>query len=65
MAKPLHRLIVIGYMGTKIAYLDMPRAEALQRYQEEEGDLPPTEYIEEFEFVESFWCYDAKPLGSA
>ena len=42
-AKPLHSLIVIGWIGVKRAYLDLSRVEAIRRYLLEQGvALPET-----------------------
>lgn len=61
-----NRLVVIGFLGGKCCYLNVSKAEAIRRYEKSE------EYIvggggvnvEEFEFDDEFWAYDAAPLDT-
>ena len=53
-----HTLHVLGCLGIKHAYLDMPLEEARRRYIEVEGDLPE-EWVISFEFDDEFSVYDA------
>jgi hypothetical protein len=58
----MHTLIVIGYLGIKRAYLDIPMHEAIRRYGESESiaDLEDSQLsIKEFEFKDEFGVYDA------
>lgn len=57
-----HKLITIGWLGGKRAYLDVSREEAIRRYTEAEGNEPDEQHIEEFEFVDEFYTYEAGPL---
>jgi hypothetical protein len=54
MAK--HTLVVIGFMGRQIAYLDIPREEAERRYRAaNDGGL---DVVGVLEFDDEFECYD-------
>ena len=53
-----HTLVLIGWLGTKRAYLDIPREEAIRRYKESDGDIDE-EHIEEFTFTDEFGTYAA------
>ncbi|MBI4020717.1 MAG: hypothetical protein HY369_00575 [Candidatus Aenigmarchaeota archaeon] len=70
-AKPTHRLVVVGLIGLKRAYLDIPREEALRRYMESEHEFTEAKIADnvlEFEFTDEFGVYDvyleADPLAS-
>lgn len=60
-----HALHVIGWMGSKRAYLDISPEEAARRYAAsepehvEEFGMPQ---IQTFHFVDEFLTYDAEPL---
>lgn len=56
-----HKLVVIGCVGMKRAYLDISKEEALKSYLESEhqDELYIYEDISEFDFDDEFWCYDA------
>lgn len=61
-----HRLVVIGWTGTKVAYLDVSRDEAIRRAVESgvirATDLPNIEahnLIREIEFNDAFGVYSA------
>lgn len=58
-----NKLIVIGWIGTMIAYLNISREEAIRRWMlSEETETPPgDDMIEEFEFTDKFWTYEAGP----
>ncbi len=58
-----HKLIVIGFMGIKRAYLDIPREEAIRRYMGDDTS-PFDEPVEEFEFENEFGVYDAWAMES-
>lgn len=59
-----HTLHVIGWIGNKRCYLDIPREEAARRYADSEE-----EHVAEFghpeiltfEFTDEFRAYDAEP----
>lgn len=60
-----NKLIIIGYTGVAIAYLNVDRDEAIKRFCEKEGwdeeefnDLLRKD-IREFEFDDEFGCYAA------
>jgi hypothetical protein len=57
----MNKLIVIGWMGVKTAYLNISREEAIARYMKSHGDdePPPDDVITEFEFKDEFGVYDA------
>lgn len=57
--KERHTLTVIGWMGVKHAYLDVPYDEAVRRYGESEGTAPIPEMIETFTFTDEFGVYAA------
>ena len=62
--EPKHTLTVIGWMGTKRAYLDVTEEEAIRRYCETEGTDPEMLKsdglkAETFPFVDEFCVYDA------
>lgn len=54
-----HRLILIGPLGQRRAYLDMTEDAATARYVATEGDMPRAENVESFEFDDEFCVYDA------
>lgn len=55
----MHTLVVIGPIGGKRAYLDLPREEAVRRYREECGDESyEVDNILEFEFEDAFSAYE-------
>lgn len=59
-----HKLIVIGWLGVKHAYLDTSLENAKARYLKEHDSLPTPEedHITEFEFDDEFCVYDAWSL---
>lgn len=62
--EPKHTLTVIGWMGTKRAYLDVTEEEAIRRYCETEGTDPEMLKsdglkAETFPFTDEFCVYDA------
>lgn len=58
-----NKLIVIGWMGSQTAFLNMTREEAIARYEEVEGDkldpdfLADPDLIREVEFDDFFHTY--------
>ena len=56
-----HKLVVIGCIGMKRAYLDISKDEAIKRYLESENQSELNDYedVTEFEFDDEFWCYNA------
>jgi len=57
----MNRLIVIGWIGAKRVYFNLPMAEAFKRYQRDEGGLE--EVIRDggvsiVEFIDEFTAYD-------
>lgn len=58
----MNTLIVIGWLGIKTCYLNVPREEAIARYLKEE-DITDEKYIQdlitEFTFTDQFCAYDA------
>jgi hypothetical protein len=54
-----HTLIVIGWLGSKRAYLDLSLEEAQARYRRDEGEEPAHLPATIFEFGDEFACYDA------
>jgi hypothetical protein len=54
-----NRLVVIGYSGSKRAYLNVSRSEAIRRYLASEEFPPSDDMIQEFEFVDEFWVHSA------
>ena len=59
----IHKLTVIGWLGVKRAYLDLPLEEAISRYEASEGEIPTEDMITEFVFENEFGCYDAYSAG--
>ena len=58
-----HTLHIIGWMGTKHAYLDIPGDEAENRYlAENPTDLEGAAEHKVIHFDDSFGCYDAWEL---
>lgn len=57
----MNRLVIIGCLSVRRAYLNVSREEALRRFLESEnrGVLDDTEEISEFEFEDEFGVYDA------
>lgn len=65
MAK--HHLVVVGSIGSKRAYLDVPREEAVRRFTaSEDGSWLTAAEIQdriwEFDFDDEFWVYDAEKI---
>ena len=65
---PRNRLVVIGPLGCQVAYLNVPREDAIQRYRNAQvcfpGDVPAApddSEIREFEFHDAFHVYAAGP----
>jgi hypothetical protein len=63
-----NKLIVIGWMGVKTAYLNVPKEEAINRYMKSnfgtprsanQEDLADFDFVQEFEFEDEFGTYDA------
>lgn len=50
-----HTLIIIGLVGSKMAYLDISMEEALQRYGPQNGET-----IKTLHFDDQFWVWDAE-----
>lgn len=65
MKKAKNKLIIIGHLGLKTAYLNISKEEAIQRYIETEKSFPDDEIIvtenmiQEIEFNDEFSVYDA------
>lgn len=59
-----NKLIVIGYIGSKTCFLNMPKEEAIKLYNEINRDVNLTAddvEVTEFEFDNIFDAYDAYP----
>ena len=54
-----HKLVTIGYIRRQRCYLDVPREDAMRRYQESTGE--DAHNVNEFEFVDEFSACDAFP----
>lgn len=59
-----NKLIVIGYLGIKKAYLNISREDAIKRYTDQEGldmeyESRLIDEVQEFEFNDEFGVYDA------
>lgn len=58
----VHTLVVIGLIGSKTVYLDVPPRKAIKRYIEENGDDPRTrhqvEATEVFKINDEFRVHD-------
>jgi len=58
-------LVVIGWLGMRQCYLNIPREEAIRRYCAARDDDPaniennPEGLVDEFEFTDTFSAYDA------
>lgn len=57
----MNKLVTVGYLGCKRAYLNVSREEAVRRYCAADGveRLTEVEYVEEFTFDDEFGVYDA------
>lgn len=59
----MNKLIVIGWMGIKKCYLNIPKEEAIERFCKEneltENDLNKYDLINEYVFKDEFDAYDA------
>ncbi|MFW9927959.1 MAG: hypothetical protein ACFFD1_01045 [Candidatus Thorarchaeota archaeon] len=64
--EPPNRLVVIGWKGTRTAYLNLDREIAIIRYladnPEEAGDINREGFVQEFLFEDKFATYDAWSL---
>lgn len=59
-----HKLVTIGNIGMKHAYLDVPREEAIERFKASccnyfDTDQELEQSVYEFEFDDEFYVYDA------
>lgn len=54
-----HTLVVIGYTGDCNAYLDVPKEEALKRFEEKNWPLTEGDTVRVLEFEDEFWTYAA------
>jgi len=56
-----NKIILIGWLGAKTAYLNMSREEALAKYIKDNPNDEPedNDLIDEFQFDDEFWVYDA------
>lgn len=51
-------LVVMGWLGNKSAYLNVPKEEAIARFKKDnEGDDEPYS-VNEYEFTDELWAYD-------
>ncbi len=53
-----NKLIVIGYLGCKECYLNIPMEEAIRRYIDEGNEEPDEYHIDEYEFDDQFGAYE-------
>jgi hypothetical protein len=53
-----HRLVSIGWLGSKTVYLDLTREEAIKRFQEDVGEDVTDMPIKEVEFDRYFYAYE-------
>lgn len=61
MSEKKHTLWVIGFMGDMVAYLDIPKEEALRRWVEVHGDKEGVPDPRAVHFNDAFGVYDAYP----
>jgi len=57
-----NKLVIIGWMGIKTAYLNMSKEDAIKRYLIDEPDCESFDmpgFVECFEFDDEFGVYDA------
>lgn len=54
-------LTVIGWLGIRRAYLNVPEKEAIERWKKDEGVEDEPSYVLTFEFTDTFGVYDAGP----
>ena len=56
-----NKIILIGWLGIKTAYLNISREEAIARYKQKNPHDEPEkdDLIDEFQFDDEFWVYDA------
>ena len=54
-----NKLVVIGWMGCKQAYLNMPLEEAKKRFELSNGESVESMGVKEFDFDDEFCVYDA------
>jgi len=61
MSEGKNKLVTIGVMGDRTAYLNVPREEAIKMYMEENGIAEEDFWYEvnEFQFDKTFVVYDA------
>lgn len=61
--KSANSLVVIGWMGTRTAYLNVDRQVAIMRYlrenPEDAGNIDREGFVQEFAFDDEFCTYDA------
>ena len=55
----MNKIIVIGFLGNRRVYLNVPREEAIRRWKTDEGDEDFKEsLVTEIEFGDEFCTYD-------
>lgn len=59
-----NNLVLIGWLGCRVAYLNISKEEAIKRFLKTDKDTTETELIDndqidEFKFDDEFNCYDA------
>ena len=56
-----NKLVVVGWLGIRRAYLNVSREEAVARWMRDSGDTvpPPEDKVEEITFTDEFGVYDA------
>jgi hypothetical protein len=60
-----NNLITIGWLGSQVAYLNVPKEQAIERFVNEHNDGDPVDpsLITEFTFGDTFGVYDAWKLS--
>lgn len=59
----MNKLITIGWLGNKTAYLNVSKEDAIKRYLEDnpgyEDEIATPDFVSEFDFTDEFGVYDA------
>lgn len=59
----MNKLVVIGWMGVKTCYVNVPVKEAIRRWEADNGQIDESmvneSFIAEFDFMDEFDAYDA------
>jgi hypothetical protein len=57
-----HKLVLVGFLSSYTAYLDVPEEEALRRWHEDDGEFVIQPTVKVIEFDDEFNVYNAQEI---